>query len=346
MNIETTLTLVMARAKGLILNVEKGHRLNLPIREHEIDRYQRESTTCSPNSVFKLEMLMIPEIQENFTEILSLMPLARELNQLTFDTHVWNAERIRDDCIKKLEKYGFEDFIRKIKDTVFKCKPHKGECILMNNHSYVKMMEVIYTEYVINIQPTDVVMNLACGNTYWPNVWLAKRCKHLHCNDNGFYVPIHDGKNQLYNYNEYEYGIHHKIDFIEFDASAPFPYSDNIFDKIVSHSSVEHIDNWETNVLPEIIRTLKPGGKCGLASCYHPLGRENLGKGQASWWTKKKWKRFVKLQGELGFQIIGNTEYHYSMPWRAEEDTDQYKAGGSVYIANFVFFQKNRDTHV
>ena len=152
MNIETTITLVMTRAKGLILNVEKGHRLNLPIKGHKIDRYQRESTTCSPNSVFKLEMLMIPEIQEKFIEIISLMPLARELNQPTSDTHVWNAERIRDDCIKKLGKYGFEDFIRKVKDTVFKCKPHKGECILMNNHSYVKMMEVIYTEYFINIQ--------------------------------------------------------------------------------------------------------------------------------------------------------------------------------------------------
>lgn len=210
----------------------------------------------------------------------------------------------------------------------------------MNNHSYVKIMEVIYTEYIINIQPTDIVMNLACGNTYWPNIWLAKHCKKLYANDNGSYLPIHDKNKQIYNYNEYLHGIHDKIEFTEFDASQEFPYSDNMFDKIVSHSSVEHIDNWEMNVLPEIIRTLKPGGRCGLASCYHPLGRENLGRGQSSWWPKKKWKRFIKLQEELGFRIIGNTNYNYGMPWRKEEDTNRYKFKGSIYIVNFIFFQK------
>jgi SAM-dependent methyltransferase len=347
MNRKPPIRPIVGRVKSLLLNVERGHKLNLPLRQYEIDRYRRESAACFPNSVFKLEMLMVPAIQEEFIEILSLIPLAGGESQLPSDTHVWNAERIRDDCLKKLGKYGFEGFIDRVKDTVaVKCRPHNGECVLMNNHSYVKVMEVIYTGYIIDIQPTDVVMNLACGNTYWPNVWLAGRCRYLHCNDNGFYVPIHDKSKQAYNYNQYQPGITTRIEFREFDASQSFPYPDNTFDKTVSHSSIEHIDNWETNVLPEIIRTLKPGGKCGLASCYHPLGRENLGRGQSSWWTKKKWDRFVKLQEKLGFEIIGNTSYNYGVPWRAEEDTDRYKFGGSVYITNFIFFRKKCDTCV
>jgi len=348
MNINMLYRIKVGQIKSVILNVEKGHGLHLPLKEEEIDKYKRESSTCCPNSVFKLEMLMIPEIQEKFIEILSMMPLAsnqyelpQDQNQAVTDTHASSAEEIKDDVIKKLNKYGFEDFISKVNDTVLtKCRPHKGKCVLMNKHSYVKMMEVIYTAYIIDIQPTDIVMNLACGNTYWCNVWLANHCKKLYANDNGFYVPIHDTNKQIYNYNEYQYGIHNKIEFVEFDASKQFHYPDNMFDKIVSHSSVEHIDNWDTNVLPEIIRTLKPGGKCGLASVYNPVGWENLGRGQSSWWTKKKWKRFVKLQGELGFKMIGNVNYNYGMPWRREEDTDDYKFGGSIYTANFIFFQK------
>ena len=330
--------------KSIMLNIvkghglEKSHRLNLPLQEY--DRYDKDSPVCSPNSVFKLEMMMLPKVQEAFIEILSLFPLANSQRQL--DTHDWDAGRACDDCVKKLRKYDFEDFVKRIKDTVsVKCKPHNGECVLMNNHAYVKMMEAIYTAYIIGISPTDIVMNLASGNTYWVNVWLANHCGKLYTNDNGFDIPIHDRDKQIYNYNEYQEGISEKIQYIDFDASKAFPYPDKMFDKIVSHSSVEHIDNWETNVLPEIIRTLKLGGKCGLASVYHPLGRENLGRGQSSWWTKRKWERFVKLQDTLGFEIIGNTNYIYGTPWRAEEDTDHYRVGGSIYIANFVFFKRN-----
>jgi SAM-dependent methyltransferase len=307
---------------------EKGHKLNLPIKD---------SSICYPNSVFKLEMLTISKIQAEFIEVLSLLPLS----QKKLDVHSWDAYRIREDCIKKLGKYGFENFVEQIKRTVStKCKSHNGECVLMNCHSYVKIMEVIYTAYITNIQPSDIVMNLAGGNTYWANVWLANQCEKLYANDNGFYVPIHDKDKQVFNYNEYQKDIYKKVEFADFDASKTFPYSDNMFDKIVSHSSVEHIDNWDTNVLPEILRTLKPKGKCGLASVYHPLGRENLSRGQSSWWTNKKWERFVGLQDKLGFEIIGNTDYEYGMPWRAEEDTDNYRFKGSVYIVNFIFFRK------
>ncbi len=210
----------------------------------------------------------------------------------------------------------------------------------MNGHSYVKMAEVAYTAYITNIQPTDSVMNLACGNTYWINAWLASKCAALYANDNGFDIPIHISSKQAHNYNEYGQGITNRIRFDTFDASGKFPYPDNTFDKVVSHSSVEHIDNWDNNVLPEIIRTLKPGGKCGIASTYHPLGRENLGRGQSSWWTRRKWDRFVGLQDKLSFKIIGSTDYNYGVPWRSEEDTDSYKFGGSNYIVNFVFFGK------
>lgn len=331
--------------KSLILNATKGegmaknHNLILPILDHEVDKYNKYSPNYSPNSVFKLEMLMLPDIQDLFIEVLSLLPLR---NMPSSDKQEWDALGVSDDCLMKLGKYGFKDFINRIQDTVsVKCKHHNGKCVLMNKHSYSKIMEVVYTMYCTDTSRTDVVMNLASGNTYWANVWIANHCKKLYTNDNGFYLPIHIKTEQNYNYNEYQNGIESKIVFNDFDASDIFPYPDNMFDKIVSHSSVEHIDNWEINVLPEIIRTLKPGGKCGLASAYHPLGRENMGRGQSSWWTNKKWNRFVGLQAVLGFEIIGNNNYIYGLPWRSEEDTDSYRFGGSIYIANFIFFQKS-----
>lgn len=100
---------VEGKARSKILNVERRHGLKLPLGEY--DRYKRESTHLSPNSVFKLEMLMIPEIQEKFIEILSLMPLANNQSHLMPDNSFRDAEKIRDDCIKKLGKYRFEDFI-------------------------------------------------------------------------------------------------------------------------------------------------------------------------------------------------------------------------------------------
>lgn len=322
---------------------EKGHNLYLPLEYHS--KYDRSAPDCSPNSVFKIEILAIKEVQEAIIEMVSLFPLAREGHGQLSNIHAWDAERVRDDCTIKLGKYGFSNLIDKIQDTVAtNCRLHKGECILMNGHSYVKMAEAAYTAYITDIRPTDVVMNLACGNTYWINVWLARWCATLYVNDNGFDIPIHSGNEQVRNYNEYQQGIISKIKFDAFDASHKFPYPDNIFDKVVSHSSVEHIDNWDSNVLPEIIRTLKPGGKCGIASTYHPLGRENLGRGQSSWWTRKKWDRFVGQQSKLGFEIIGNTSYNYSAPWRAEEDTNTYRFGGSNYIVNFVFFMKEVTT--
>ncbi len=339
MNIKRSIGEVIQISNNILSNMSQEQRPFLPLRESEISKYGKASSECSPNSVFKLEMLAIPEIQEAFIEVLSLFPLGGK--KRLANVHSWNAERVRDDCVKKWGEYGFENFIAEIENTVVtKCRPHKGECVLMNNHSYVKMMEVIYTAYIIGVLPTDVVMNLASGNTYWVNVWIANYCKRLYANDNGSDLAIDDELRQVHNYNEYQQGIRDKIDFINFDASKKFPYPDNMFDKVVSHSSIEHIDNWDSNVLPEIIRTLKHGGKCGLASVYHPLEREDFGRGQSSWWTKKKWERFVGLQNKLGFEIIGNTDYIYGLPWRSEEDTDRYKFKGSVYIANFIFFKK------
>lgn len=322
---------------------EEGHSCYLPLGDHR--RYDRSSPDCSPNSVFKVEILVIKEIREAIIEMVSLFPLADKEHRQLSSIHAWDAERVRDDCTAKLSKYNFSTLTSGIRDTVATiCRSHKGECVLMNSHSYVKMAEVAYTAYITDIRPTDVVMNLACGNTYWINVWLANRCTMLYVNDSGFDIPLHSNREQVRNYNEYQQGITSKIVFDMFDAGRKFPYPDNSFDKIVSHSSVEHIDNWDSNVLPEIIRTLKPRGRCGIASTYHPLGRENLGRGQSSWWTRKKWDRFVGLQNKLGFRIIGNTDYNYGIPWRIEEDTNTYKFGGSNYIVNFVFFMKEVTT--
>ncbi|MBU1173409.1 MAG: class I SAM-dependent methyltransferase [Proteobacteria bacterium] len=330
----------IAPSKSISQEYEKGHSLYLPLDDYH--KYDRNSPDYSPNSVFKIEMLAIREVQEALVEMVSLFPLAGgKANWLSLSPHDWDAEKVRDDCATKLEKYGFSELIDRIQDTVdTRCRPHGGECVLMNGHSYVKMAEAAYTDYITGILPTDAVMNLACGNTYWINVWLANRCATLYVNDNGYDIPLHSDNERVHNYNEYQQGITSNIIFDVFDASHRFPYPDNSFDKTVSHSSVEHIDSWDSNVLPEIIRTLKPGGKCGIASTYHPLGRENLGRGQSSWWTQKKWDRFVSLQEKLGFEIIGNTDYNCGMLWRAEEDTDAYRFGGSVYIVNFIFFKK------
>ena len=327
----------MLRDMAPVRGCEKEHNFYIPLDNYH--KYDKESPDCSPNSVFKLEMLTVPEVQEAIIEMISLFPATDRKSSL-LNIHDWNANRIKDDCVVKLDKYGFSDLVDQIRHTVANCVSHKGACVLMNEHSYVKMAEVAYTAYITDILPTDTVMNLACGNTYWINVWLARHCATLYTNDNGFDIPVHGSDIRSRNYNEYQRGINSKIRFDVFDASRKFPYPDNSFDKAVSHSSVEHIDNWDSNILPEIIRTLKPGGKCGIASTYHPLGRENLGRGQSSWWTRRKWDRFVGLQNKMGFTIIGNTSYNYGVPWRAEEDTNNYRFGGSKYIVNFIFFVK------
>ncbi len=81
---------------------ETGHSLYLPLGDSH--KYDRNSPDCSPNSVFKVEMLAIREVQDAIIGMVSLFPLAGKNKGQLPSAHVWNAERVRDDCVTKQGK--------------------------------------------------------------------------------------------------------------------------------------------------------------------------------------------------------------------------------------------------
>ena len=206
-------------------------------------------------------------------------------------------------------------------------------CSVKNGHRYVKLTEVAFIDRVLDIRSEDTVMLLAAGDSFWPEVWTATHCREVYANDIKDYVK----KKERFKYYKSLLRMDpQRIRWKKFDANKKFPYPDNFFDCVVSHSSIEHIDNWE-NVLNECLRITKKGGRIGHAAAFVNREQTDLGPGNRSWWNLEKWNRFAAAAGK-NYRIIGNWQYHLPDNW---EDISEITDPGGMYrpyAANFIFF--------
>ena len=115
----------------------------------------------------------------------------------------------------------------------------------IKNHK--KNLELFISHKILDIKPTDVYMDVACGNN---NYLSTIKCRKKIAQDLKLSRAIKKMKD---------------VDFVESDAS-DIPLKANSIDKISCHHSFEHFHD-DTGFIKEIHRLLKPKGIC----CIVPL---------------------------------------------------------------------------
>ena len=284
------------------------------------------------NRIFDLEILEDIPTVERIVDIIGFLP-RNSYGETGFQSC---ALELAQEIEEKLGKFpSLMPLIDAANKAAQNSQMKDVPCSAKNGHKYVKLTEVAFVDRVLSIGPEDRVMVLAAGDSFWPEAWTASHCKEVFANDIKDQVKK---KERFSYYKRLLEGNAKLIKWKTFDANKRFPYPDEFFDCIVSHSSIEHVDNWD-NVLGECLRVTKKGGRIGHAAAFVNREQTNMGTGNRSWWNLSKWNNFAANAG-VNYKIIGNSQYHlpdnWEQIWEITDPGGQYRP----YAANFIFFER------
>lgn len=288
--------------------------------------------TIPINRIFDLEILEDAPTIERIADIIAFLPRNR-YGETGFQSCALELAQEIEEKLGKLP--SLTPFINTARKAAQNSQPKDVPCSVKNGHRYVKLTEVAFIDRVLDVRPEDTVMLLAAGDSFWPEAWMAAHCKEVYAND------IKDSMRKRERFRYYQLLLERDakpIKWKTFDANKRFPYPNEFFDCVVSHSSIEHIDNWE-NVLNECLRVTKKGGRIGHAAAFVNREQTELGPGNRSWWNLSKWNSFVANAG-MNYRIIGNKQYRLPDNW--EQIWEITDPGGLYrpYAANFIFFER------
>lgn len=138
---------------------------------------------------------------------------------------------------------------------------------ILGSSSFIRRIEWIHIFRWLNAEKGNKILDVACGNGCMTLKLAEKGCQIY-----GIDISI-DAIQQANNLAEI---TRTTCEFQVADAQQ-LPYPSNIFDKVVSSSSLEHITN-DALALNEVLRVLKPGGIAVITtdSLTFPISKEYI----------------------------------------------------------------------